>query len=149
MYEHTHRHPANAQRCQAYSHIDIVHVYLRTQLWLTRYSEIKLEICENVRSWIYIHTTHALSPKEYQKHLGYSSQLPTFYQIYLAMRNIANVTDGQPIAVRSQFISGVNAVNALVAFYDIHGRKRVVLFFYSVPITTQDLFEDLTRRFLG
>jgi hypothetical protein len=26
----------------------------------------------------------------------------------------------------------------LVSFYDIHGRKREVLFFYSVPDTTRD-----------
>jgi hypothetical protein len=28
--------------------------------------------------------------------------------------------------------------NPLVAFYDIHGRKREVLFFYFVPDTTRD-----------
>jgi hypothetical protein len=32
----------------------------------------------------------------------------------------------------SQPISGVSADNPLVAFYDIHGRKRQVLFFYYV-----------------
>jgi hypothetical protein len=54
------------------------------------------------------------------------------------MRNTANVTGGKPIAVRSQSISGVNAIVPLVAFYDIHGRKREVLFFYFVPDTTRD-----------
>jgi hypothetical protein len=34
------------------------------------------------------------------------------------------------IAVWSQSISGVNAINPLATFYDIHGRKREVLFFY-------------------
>jgi hypothetical protein len=34
-------------------------------------------------------------------------------------------------------ILGVNAINRLVAFYDILGRKREV-FFYSVPDTTRD-----------
>jgi hypothetical protein len=34
-------------------------------------------------------------------------------------------------------ISGVSAINPLVAFHDIHGRKREVLFFYFVPDTTQ------------
>jgi hypothetical protein len=34
------------------------------------------------------------------------------------------------IAVLLQPISGVSAINPLVAFYDIHGEKRVVLFFY-------------------
>jgi hypothetical protein len=42
------------------------------------------------------------------------------------------VTDGKPIAVLLQSISGVSAINPLVAFYDIHGGKREVLFFYFV-----------------
>jgi hypothetical protein len=40
------------------------------------------------------------------------------------MRNTADVTDGKPIAVLLQSISGVSAINPLVAFYDIHGGKR-------------------------
>jgi hypothetical protein len=58
---------------------------------------------------------------------------------YLAMRNAADVTGGNPIAVPSQSISVGNAVNPLVAFYDIHERKREVLFFCSVPDTTRDI----------
>jgi hypothetical protein len=46
------------------------------------------------------------------------------------MRNTADVIGGIHIAARSQSISGVSAVNPLVAFYDIHGRKREVLFIY-------------------
>jgi hypothetical protein len=42
-----------------------------------------------------------------------------FYQNYLAMSNTTDVTGGKPIAVWSQSISGVNAINLLVAFYDI------------------------------
>jgi hypothetical protein len=87
---------------------------------------------------LYIHTTHALSLKGQQRHLRYPSETPTFYQNYLAIRNTADVTGGKPIAVRSQSISGANAVNPLVAFYDIHGGKREVLFFYFVPDTTRD-----------
>jgi hypothetical protein len=34
------------------------------------------------------------------------------------------VTGVKPIAVWSQSISGVSKINPLVAFYDIHGRKR-------------------------
>jgi hypothetical protein len=51
------------------------------------------------------------------------------------MRNTADVTGGKPIAVLLQSISGVSAINPLVAFYDIHGGKRGVLFFYcpSLP----------------
>jgi hypothetical protein len=48
------------------------------------------------------------------------------------------VTGGKPIAVLLQYISGVSVVNPLVAFYDIHGGKREVLFFYFVPDTTRD-----------
>jgi hypothetical protein len=46
------------------------------------------------------------------------------------------VTGGKPIVVLSQSVSGVIAINPSVAFYDIHGRKREVLFFYYVPDTT-------------
>jgi hypothetical protein len=49
------------------------------------------------------------------------------------------VTDGKPIAVLLQPISGVSAINLFVVFYDIHGGKREVLFFYFVPDTTRDL----------
>jgi hypothetical protein len=52
------------------------------------------------------------------------------------MRNTADVTGGKPIAVFFQSISSVIAINPLVAFYDIHGGKREVLFFYFVPDTT-------------
>jgi hypothetical protein len=40
------------------------------------------------------------------------------------MRNTANVTGGKPIAVWSQSISDVSAVNSLVAFYHMHGRAK-------------------------
>jgi hypothetical protein len=50
------------------------------------------------------------------------------------------VTGGKPIAVLLQSISGVTAINPLVAFYDIHGGKREVLCFYFAPDTTQDMF---------
>jgi hypothetical protein len=50
------------------------------------------------------------------------------------------VTGGKPIAILLQSISGVSAINHLVAFYDIHGGKREALFFYFVPDTTRDLF---------
>jgi hypothetical protein len=55
------------------------------------------------------------------------------------MRNTADVTGGKPIAVLLQSISGVSAINPLVAIYDIHGGKREVLFFYFVADTTRDL----------
>jgi hypothetical protein len=56
------------------------------------------------------------------------------------MKNTADANaDGKPIAVGLQYISGGGAVNPLVAFYDIHGRKGEVLFFYSVSDTIRDL----------
>jgi hypothetical protein len=42
------------------------------------------------------------------------------------MRDTADVTGGNPIAALLQSISGVSAINPLVAFYDIHGGKREV-----------------------
>jgi hypothetical protein len=57
------------------------------------------------------------------------------------MRNTADVTVGTPIAVLLQSILGVSAINPLVAFYDIHGGKREVLFFYFVPDTKRDELE--------
>jgi hypothetical protein len=47
------------------------------------------------------------------------------------MRNTTDVTGGKPIAVLLQPISGVSAINPLVAFYDIHGRKRCYSFILS------------------
>jgi hypothetical protein len=54
------------------------------------------------------------------------------------MRNTADVTGGKHIAVLLQSIS-VSAINPLVAFYDVHGGKCEVLFFYFVPDTTRDI----------
>jgi hypothetical protein len=56
------------------------------------------------------------------------------------MRNTADVTGDMPIAVLLQSISGVSAINPFVAFYDIHGGKREVLFFYFVPDSTRDVY---------
>jgi hypothetical protein len=46
------------------------------------------------------------------------------------MRNTADVTGGKPIAVLLRSKSGGSANNPLVAFYDIHGGKKEMLFFY-------------------
>jgi hypothetical protein len=62
-----------------------------------------------------------------------------FCQNYLAVSNTADVAEGKPIAVWSQYMSGVSAINLFAAFYDIHGGKREVLFFYFVPDTTSQL----------
>jgi hypothetical protein len=50
------------------------------------------------------------------------------------------VTGGKPIAVLLQSISGVSAINPLVAFNDIHEGKREVFFFYFIPDTTRVIF---------
>jgi hypothetical protein len=55
------------------------------------------------------------------------------------MRNTADLTSGKPIAVLLQPISGVSAINPLVAFYDITGGKREVVFCYFVPDTTREV----------
>jgi hypothetical protein len=54
------------------------------------------------------------------------------------MRKTKDVTGGKAIAIWSRSISGVSAINPLVAFYDTHGRKRAILFFYFVLDTTRD-----------
>jgi hypothetical protein len=53
---------------------------------------------------------------------------PTLYENCLAMRNTADMTGSKPISALLQPILG--AINPLVTFYDIHGGKREVLFFY-------------------
>jgi hypothetical protein len=88
----------------------------------------------------YIHTYISLTLYQ-QRHLRYYSETPTFYQNYLAMSNTADVTGGKPTSTHSN-IWGVNAINPLVAFYDIHGRKREVLFCYFVLDTTRDKLDQ-------
>jgi hypothetical protein len=53
-----------------------------------------------------------------------------------AETNTADVTDDKPIAVIA--VLRCNAVNPLVAFYDIRTGKKEVLFFISVLDTTRD-----------
>jgi hypothetical protein len=59
------------------------------------------------------------------------------------MRNTADVPDGKPIAVWSQSISDVSAINSLGAFYDIHGIKREVKYTYF--LRTRDDYDDLNK----
>jgi hypothetical protein len=69
-----------------------------------------------------------------------------FTQNELAISNTADVREGSQIngdtseVDWSQSISHVSVVNPLVAFYDIHGRKRGVLFFCSVPETIRNYY---------
>jgi hypothetical protein len=89
----------------------------------------------------YFELRHYYSQCPIYKHTYHSRlipEAPTFYENYLAMRNTADVSGGSPVTVWSQFISGVCAINPLVAFYDIHERIREVLLFYFVSDTTRD-----------
>jgi hypothetical protein len=79
------------------------------------------------------------------------------------MRNTADVTGGKPIAVLLQSISGVSAINPLVAFYDIQWRKErgaILLFcpghhtrlyvqIISIKIYFLILFNSKYRTFLS
>jgi hypothetical protein len=49
------------------------------------------------------------------------------------MKNTADVPGGKPIAVLLQSISGVSAINPLVAYYDIHGKKERVAILLFCP----------------
>jgi hypothetical protein len=55
----------------------------------------------------------------------------------VSYEDTVDVTTGKPIAVLLQSISGVNAINPLVAFYDIHGE---VPLFYFVPDNRRDIY---------
>jgi hypothetical protein len=50
------------------------------------------------------------------------------------MKNSADVTGSKPIAVLLQSISGVRAINPLVAFYEIHGGKRLYITLLDILI---------------
>jgi hypothetical protein len=98
---------------------------------------------DNHRMWfsISIHTYMPLTLYPRRGSRGISDippRHPRFTNIRLATRNTADVTGRKPIAVLLQPISGVSAINPLVAFYDIHGGKSEVLFFYFIPDTTRD-----------
>jgi hypothetical protein len=79
-------------------------------------------------------------PEGVAEHLKYSSETPTLYDNYLVMRKMARRDRWQ--AHRRLFVvylRGNCAINPLVAFYDIHGRKGEVLLFSYIPDTTQDI----------
>jgi hypothetical protein len=57
------------------------------------------------------------------------------------MKKTRDVTGGKPIAVLLQSISGVNAINPLVAFYGIHGGKKdAILLHCPRPHTRQTVW---------
>jgi hypothetical protein len=88
--------------------------------------------------YFYIHTYHSCFIPE-----GVAEVSQIFLQDTHVLTKLcsyfADVTDAKPIAVLLQSISGLRAINPLVAFYDIHGGKREVLFFYFGPGTSRDL----------
>jgi hypothetical protein len=53
-------------------------------------------------------------------------------RLMMTMRNTADVIGDKPVAVRLQYITGGNSVNSLVAFYDIHGKKRKSAFLLNI-----------------
>jgi hypothetical protein len=60
------------------------------------------------------------------------------------MSNTADVTGGKLIAVLLQSISDVSAINPLVAFYDIHGRKRGAILLFCPGHHTRLFETDVT-----
>jgi hypothetical protein len=90
-------------------------LFIEIALWLTTVSIIINKDCNAIYTYIPLTLYH---------HLRCSTETPMFYKNYLAMSNTADVTGGKLIAVWLQSISGVSAVNPLVAFYNMHGRKR-------------------------
>jgi hypothetical protein len=75
--------------------------------------------------------------KKYKKVIYTTHASSSFYQNYLpklAMSNTADVIRDRPNAATVYL--RCKAINPLVAFYDIHERKREVLSFYFVPGTT-------------
>jgi hypothetical protein len=97
----------------------------------------------------YIHTYHSHFIPEgvaevSQIFLKYTHVLPKLVN----HEETADVTGGKPIAILLQSISGVSAINPLVAFFDIHGGKRELLFFYFGPDTTRD-YEEITKKKKG
>jgi hypothetical protein len=67
---------------------------------------------------------------------------------HLTVSNTADVAGSKPIAVSSQSISGVNAINHLITFYDIHGRERCYSFILSRTPHEAQLrsYEEYFRR---
>jgi hypothetical protein len=96
---------------------------------------MKLPLYSN--TYIYIHTYHSRFIPE-----GVAEVSQIFLRDTHVVPKLVSYeehcrrTGGKPIAVLLQTISGVSGINPLVAFYDIHGGKREVLFFYFVPDTT-------------
>jgi hypothetical protein len=60
------------------------------------------------------------------------------------VKNTADVTGGKPIAVLLQSISGVSAINPLVAFYDIHGGKRGAILLFCPGHHTRHMYRCLS-----
>jgi hypothetical protein len=98
-------------------------------------------IIQNPQRYVYstyIHTYHSRFIPEGVAEISQIHRDAHVLPKDLGMKNTADATGGKPIAVRFQSISGVSAINPLVAFDNIHGRKREVLIYSSVPDTTRD-----------
>jgi hypothetical protein len=96
-------------------------------------------LCRHQVQFDYIHTYHSRFIPEgvaevSQIFLRDSHVLPKL----VSYEEHCRMTGSKPIAVLLKSISGVSVINLLVAFYDIHGGKREVLFFCFVPDTIRD-----------
>jgi hypothetical protein len=103
-------------------------------IWSTYYYN---HILDNKYNY-YIHTYHSrLIPQQQIAAFGIAEASQIFLRDVHVLSKLLSydVTGGKPIAICSQSISGsgVAAANPLVAFYDIHGRKREVVLFRSIP----------------
>jgi hypothetical protein len=93
--------------------------------------------------FMYIHTYIPLMlyPQSGSRgNLRYYSESPTFYQNYLAMSNTADVTGGKPIDVWSQSISGVNAINPLVALRHPWKKERGAILLFCPGHHTRRMY---------
>jgi hypothetical protein len=92
-----------------------------------------------------MYTTHALSPKDLQRHHRYSSETPKLYQNDIAMRTTSDVIGGKTvksIAVSSQSITGMRAINPLFSRLLRHLWNKwrcAILLFWSGHHTRKNL----------
>jgi hypothetical protein len=92
-----------------FSYFELLHCTIKMSL-LRPYLEIIFTILILKKS-LYIHTYYSrFIPEGQQRHLRYSSKMPTFYQNYFALRNTTDVTGSNPVAVWSQFVFCKNFV---------------------------------------
>jgi hypothetical protein len=103
------------------SNINLIRHYSFIKQNFNQSAKANLKPLKRCVFWIYIHTYHSRFIPE---------GVAEASQIFLR--------DAHVLPKSQSSILGISAINTLVAFYDIHGRKREVLFFYFVPDITRD-----------